>query len=67
MINQMEPFGSRYGQKRDGMVCAKPNHHILAYISGWGGRFELLIIALSPPSLIIAISPHLLFIALSTT
>ena len=40
-INQTDPSGSRYGQKRDGLVCTKPYCHVLAYISGWGGRFEL--------------------------
>ena len=41
MINQMDPSGSRYEQKHDGLVCAKPNRHVLTYISGWDGRIEL--------------------------
>jgi hypothetical protein len=45
-INQTVPYGLRYGQKRDGFVCAKPNRHVLAYISGWGVRFELTFFAL---------------------
>jgi hypothetical protein len=44
MINQTYPSGSRYGQKRDGLVCAKPNRHVLAYI--WWGRIELSFFAL---------------------
>ena len=40
-IDHAEPSGSRYGQKRDGLVCAKPNRHVFTYFSGWGGRFEL--------------------------
>ena len=38
-INKMGSPGSRYGQKRDGLVCAKPNRHVCSYISGFGGRF----------------------------
>ena len=36
----------RYEQKRHGLVCAKPNLHVLSYISGKGGRIELSIFAL---------------------
>ena len=35
-------------QKRDGLVCAKPNQHIMANISLQGGPFELLFFALKP-------------------
>ena len=45
-INETDPSGSRYGQKLDGLVCAKPNRHVLAYISGCGGRIELSIFPL---------------------
>ena len=34
-INQIDPVGSRYGPNHDGLVCAEPNRHILAYISDW--------------------------------
>ena len=47
-ISQTDPAGSRYGPKRDGLVCAKPNRHVSACISGWGGRFELSFFALKP-------------------
>ena len=36
----------RYKPKCDGLVCAEQNRHVLAYISGWGGRFELSFFAL---------------------
>jgi hypothetical protein len=39
---------SRDGQKHDGLVCAKPNRRVLAYISSWGGRFELSFFVLKP-------------------
>ena len=47
-ISQTDPAGSRYGPKRDGLVCAKPNRHVLAYISGWGGLFDVSFFALKP-------------------
>jgi hypothetical protein len=46
--NQLDSSGSRYGKKCDGLVCAKPNRHVFNYISGWGGRFELSLLALKP-------------------
>ena len=35
----------KYEQKRDGLVCAKPNRHVSAYISGQDGPFGLLFFA----------------------
>ena len=39
--NDKSPLWLEIWAKRDSLVCAKPNRHILAYISGWGGQFEL--------------------------
>ena len=36
MIIQINPSSQRYEQKHEGLVCAKPNQHILANISGQG-------------------------------
>ena len=36
----------RYEQKRDGLVCAKPNHHVYANISSYKAPFELSFFAL---------------------
>ena len=38
----------RYEQKRDGLVCAKPNRHIFADISSYKAPFELSSFALKP-------------------
>jgi hypothetical protein len=46
MIIQTNPCNSRCKQKRRALVCTKPNHNILANISGKGGRIELSIFAL---------------------
>ena len=45
-IIKSEHPSSRYDQKRDGLVCTKPNRHIFAYISGCSGPFRLAILAL---------------------
>ena len=57
-ITQVEPSGSRYGQKRDGLVCAKPNRHVFTYFSGWGGRFELSFFALKLCALACSFACH---------
>ena len=36
----------------------QPNHHVLAYISGWGGRFELLFFVLKPCALACLFAYH---------
>ena len=50
IIIQTDPSDTRYGQKRDGFICAKQNQHVLNYISGLGGRFESLCFALTAAS-----------------
>ena len=65
-INQTDPSGSRYGPKRDDLVCAKPNRHILTYISGWGGRFELSFFALKPSVLAECCKPYVFTILIFT-
>jgi hypothetical protein len=57
MINQTDPSSSRYEQKHGGLVCAKPNHQVLAYISDWGGLFELCFFVLKLRVLLNPINP----------
>ena len=40
-FNSKKDNSNRYEQKRDGLVCAKSNQHIMANISLQGGPFEL--------------------------
>ena len=47
-VIKLEHPSSRYDPKRVGLVCAKPNRHIFAYISGCSGLFRLAIFALKP-------------------
>jgi hypothetical protein len=50
-IIQSEPPSSRYEQKCDGLVCAKPNRNASAFISGQDAPFGLSFFALKPCSL----------------
>jgi hypothetical protein len=43
-----DPSGSRYKQKCDGLVWRKPNRHVFAYISSWGGPIDLILFPLKP-------------------
>ena len=47
-IIQMNHPSLRYEQKRDGLVCAKPNRHVFADISSFKAPFELSFFALKP-------------------
>ena len=45
-IIQTDHPSPRYEQKCDGLVCAKPNHHVFANISSYKAPFELSFFAL---------------------
>jgi hypothetical protein len=49
--NQSDYPSLRYTRKRDGLVCAKPNRRIFAYISSQRGPIDLLLFALKPCAL----------------
>ena len=50
-IIQSDPSSPRYEHKCDGLVCAKPNCHVLANTSGQDDPFELLSFAFKPCAL----------------
>ena len=56
-IIQTDPPSRRYWQKRDGLFFTKPNLHILAYVSGWGRRFELWFFVLKPMHFLVLLHP----------
>jgi hypothetical protein len=62
LINQTDLSGLRYEQKRDSLVCAKPNLHVLAYISSWGDWYELSILALKHCALACSFEDHKTYI-----
>jgi hypothetical protein len=46
--NQSDPSGSRYKRKCDCLLWHKPNRHIFAYNSSWGGPINLIFPPLKP-------------------
>jgi hypothetical protein len=50
-IIQTDLPSQRYWQKCEGLICSKPNQHIMANTSCQGGSFELSFFALKPCAL----------------